>query len=413
MAVGFVKQRLVAGIGNALYELDGTGPALPAPLYTHPASSWVWTAVSEGPDAIYATGYAGTRGAIFKFDLNSDGSMPILSSATVAAELPVGEVPYTIRTYLGSYIVIGTNFGVRVGVMSDVGDIQYGPLTVETEYPVRSIVGFDRFVWATVQAHIDGYSGLVRIDLSAEVEPLRFAYANDLVCGTETAAPYMVDVFGATDRMVIGCEGAYLESATELVSEGYLTTGQIRYGTLEHKQFIGANIRGDLSNGTITVSRVDRAGTATSLLSVDSSIDLRENIGLGVTTPVESMGVKFTLHRDTGDSTLGPNLYGYQVKALPHQYGVGETLQVPLMLFDFETDENGVEDGYEGWAYDRYQLLKAVEEDGVTARFQDIRVGESLTGVIEDVRLEMTSTSAGSSTGWGGIVYVTIREVVL
>lgn len=412
VAVAWAKQRLVAGIGPAVYELAGTGPGLPVPVYTHPNAAWQWVSITDGPDAIYAAGFAGSRGAIFKFTLDDNGGMPVLDSGVVAAELPTGEIPYVIRTYLGSYFLIGTNYGVRVGVLSDNGDIQYGPLTVETVYPVRALAARDRFVWAGVQAHIDDSSGLVRIDLSAEVEPLRFAYANDLVVA-ETAPVYGVDIFGTSDMLVIGCSGAYLESENTLVSEGYLTTGQVRYDTLEYKQFIAANLRADLSAGSITVSRVDSAGTATSIITVDDTIDLRDSIGLQDTTPTDELGLKFTLHRDELDSTAGPVLNGWQLKALPHQYKLGETLRVPLMCFDFERDENGYEEGYEGWAYDRYRALKDAEANGVTVRFQDLRVDESMTVVLEDVSIRMTSPPAGTSTGWGGLIYATMRQVVL
>jgi hypothetical protein len=58
--IGWVKQRLVAGIGNKIYELvGGTPPTLPTELYEHPSTSWRWTAVAEAPQAIYAAGYAG------------------------------------------------------------------------------------------------------------------------------------------------------------------------------------------------------------------------------------------------------------------------------------------------------------------------------------------------------------------
>ncbi len=59
VVLGYPKQRLVAGIGNAIYELITGGPTLPTPLYTHPSSSWKWTGITEGPTAIYASGYNG------------------------------------------------------------------------------------------------------------------------------------------------------------------------------------------------------------------------------------------------------------------------------------------------------------------------------------------------------------------
>lgn len=405
VVVGFAKQRLVAGIGASIYELVGTGPGLPTATYTHPNSSWTWTSITEGPDAIYAAGYAGNSGAIFRFDLNTDGSMPTLTSATVAAEFPTGEVPHAILTYLGSYMAIGTSAGLRIAVLSDAGDVQYGPLTVETTHPVRALAARDRFIWAGVREHIDGNSGLVRVDLSAEVDPLRFAYANDLSV-VEAADVDSVSLFGTTDRMVIGCSGAWLEAEQDLVTSGYLVTGQVRYSTLEYKQFVSANVRADMTNGGLNVAQVDDNGTATSLLTLTSAVDPREPIGFYTSTPEVGMGLKFTLTRDVANTTAGPVVKGWQMKALPHQVELGDTFQVPMLMLNFERDPSGRQDGYETWAYDRFRSLKQIERNGTTCRFQDLAVGESLTAVIEEVRVVQTNPQ-----GWGGICLVTARQV--
>ncbi len=57
--------------------------------------------------------------------------MPTLTSGIIAAQLPSGEYPLKIESYLG-YLVIGTNKGVRVASISEgagsAGDLSYGPL---------------------------------------------------------------------------------------------------------------------------------------------------------------------------------------------------------------------------------------------------------------------------------------------
>lgn len=50
----WVKDRLVFGAGgmtsgNAIYELTGTGPALPSPIFTHRASRITWSQIVESP----------------------------------------------------------------------------------------------------------------------------------------------------------------------------------------------------------------------------------------------------------------------------------------------------------------------------------------------------------------------------
>jgi hypothetical protein len=59
VVIQWAKQRLVAGIAASVYELTGSGPTLPTPLYTHPNADWTWTSITEGPSAIYFAGYAG------------------------------------------------------------------------------------------------------------------------------------------------------------------------------------------------------------------------------------------------------------------------------------------------------------------------------------------------------------------
>jgi hypothetical protein len=95
--------------------------------------------------------------------------------------MPVGEIIHKIHYYLG-YMVIGTNKGIRVATVSDVdGSINYGPLIVETDQPVYDFCSRDHYVWAT--AGVGGYPGLIRLDLTQQIEPLVFAYANDIYYG--------------------------------------------------------------------------------------------------------------------------------------------------------------------------------------------------------------------------------------
>ena len=173
--LGWVKQRLVAGIGTSIYELTGAlgTTTLPTATYTHPNTGWEWTSISEGGSAIYAAGYAGGNGAIYKFTLSTAGVMPTLTSGIIAAQLPIGEYPNKIESYLG-YLVIGTNKGVRVAKISDTnGDLIYGPLIIEAANTGLDFAFRDRFVWVT--GKINTYAGLYRIDLGNELETLRLS----------------------------------------------------------------------------------------------------------------------------------------------------------------------------------------------------------------------------------------------
>ena len=182
--LGYVKQRLFAGVGNALYELDSTrttSAALPTVTYTQPNTSWVWSAISESGSAIYAAGYARNSSAIYKITVKDDAT---LNAATVTAELPVGEKVLSLFSYLG-FILIGTNKGARIAQQSDTaGNLVYGPLIFETSQGVNGFTAKGTYVWCASASNSN--AGLVRIDLSTEISPLRYAYASDLEQSSST-----------------------------------------------------------------------------------------------------------------------------------------------------------------------------------------------------------------------------------
>ena len=59
---------------TVIYELDpnNASGALPTAFFTHPNTSWVWSSISEGPSAIYVSGYDpnGTSSSVFKILLD-------------------------------------------------------------------------------------------------------------------------------------------------------------------------------------------------------------------------------------------------------------------------------------------------------------------------------------------------------
>jgi hypothetical protein len=160
----------------------------PAPHYIHPQTDWTWTTISEGPQAIYVGGFSRKNSSIYKItlDLTNANSLgfPELSVPSVVIDLPEGEIINTFDTYLGTYAVLCTNKGVRVGVIGNDGDISYGPLLFESE--CTDVVFRDRFAYVSTKQ--DGESGLVRIDLSQPIVPnsLIFAYAWDVCAIGET-----------------------------------------------------------------------------------------------------------------------------------------------------------------------------------------------------------------------------------
>jgi len=418
VVLAWVKQRLVAGVGAGIYELTGTkgtSRALPTATYTHPNSDWIWTSISEGGSAIYAAGYLGTNGAIYKFTLSTAGVMPTLTSGIIAAQLPSGEYPLKIESYLG-YLVIGTNKGVRVASISDTtGDLSYGPLIIEAANTGLDFAFRDRFIYVT--GTINTYAGLYRIDLGNELETLRFAYANDTYLDGATGYATSVDFVGNSDQIAFttsGSNGIAIQSTTVLAPSGYIKTGKIRYGTLEPKNFKRLIGRGTFNVGETTLSSVgtNDDGTETEYDHIVYNTDVNP---VEITTSVpadaqEFLAYKFTLARDATTTTLGPTFKGYQAKATIATPRV-RVIKFPVYCFDIETDRYNTIVGYEGRAFDRIRLLEEIEKTGDVITWQDLTTSESLQAVIEEISFTRMTPPDRRFDGFGGIIEIMIRTV--
>ena len=414
VVLSWVKQRLVAGIDASIYELTNAKSSthnLPSPAYTHPNANWVWTSISEGGSAIYAAGYAGGNGAIYKFTLSVLGVMPTLTSGIVAAQLPSGEYPHKIESYLG-YLLIGTNKGVRVATISDTnGDLSYGPLIIEAANTGLDFAFRDRFVWVT--GSINGYAGLYRIDLSNELEPLRFAHAKDTYLDGATGYATTVNFVGNSNQIAFttsGSNGIAIQSASVLSTTGSITTGYIRYGTLEPKNFKRLLARGDFNKGSVVLGTIDKNNIPYDHITYSVGVNPVEVTTSQPESAQEYVAHKFTFTRDATDTSAGPIFKGYQTKATiatPRQ----RALRFPVYCFDTETDRYNVISGYEGSALERLQILENIEEGGDVVTWQDLTTGETRQIIIEQISFTRMTPPDRRFDGFGGIIEITIRTV--
>jgi len=416
--IRYVKQRLIAAIGPSIYELNPNhgGGALPADLFTHPNSSWVWSSISEGPTAIYISGYDpnGTSSSVFKIGLDTANSnalgFPDLLTPTVVIDMPQGERINDFDVYLGAYAVLATNLGFRVGISDATGDIQYGPLLFK-DAECNAIAFRDSYAY--IATKVDGEAGLVRVDLSTTViaNALYFPWAWDLIATGTTTTASQVAFFGNSDRAAFtNGNNTWAESTTSLVASGYLRTGYIRYNTLETKIYKLLQARINTTNGGIAIDSID-------------SIDNEYNIGTfaqGTVVPEisvnypntaqEYLGFKFTMTRSATDSTKGPLFTGYQLKSLP-AVPRQRLIQYPVFCYDHESDKFSNEVGYEGSAYARLSQLESLENIGDTIRIQDFRTGEEYLGIIEEMDFINKTPEDKRFSGFGGTLLVTIRTI--
>jgi hypothetical protein len=413
----FIKDRIVLCVNNKVYEFPTNTDAFGDGnlVYTNPNTNYHYTSIAASGPAIYTVGHSGIYSTIQKYTLTTTGVMPTLTSAVVAAEFPAGEIGEKLYYYLG-YMMIGTNKGIRVANINDQdGSLSYGPLIVETSQPVYDFAARDRFVWAASGVgELDG--GLIRVDLSLEISPLRFAYANDVyVPQSEEHYTTAVAFLGSTNQISFttaynGTDGAIYLEKSELIPTGFLTTGYIRYNTLEPKNFKRLIARGDYEYGSMTLETVTADGTEYNVVTYDADVPPVE-----VTTSVpqeaqEYLAYKFLLERDADDPTRGPVMEGYQAKstiATPRQ----RVMRFPVYCYDVETDRYNVQVGYEGRAFERIAQLESVEENGDVLTWQDLTTGESRQVVIEQVSFTRLTPPDRGFTGYGGVIDITIRTV--
>jgi len=412
----FVKERIVMCADNKVYEFSASATSMPTPVYTHPASGFAYTSITASGPAIYIAGYNGIQSTISKFTLNSSGAMPTLTSATVAAELPVGEVVHKIFYYQG-LMMIGTSKGIRVANVSDSdGSISYGPLIVETSQPCYDFAARDRFVWCATG--VDGEPGLIRIDLGNEIENLRFAWANDVYYPGISGKTVTSCAFnGSTDRISFSTAYSsatngyfYTENASTLMTTGYITTGKIRYNTLENKIFKTLKFIGENAYGTVSITTIDKNSTEYTIGTFPEGIDIQETSVSYPSGSQQYISLKFILNRSATVNTQGPVFKGYQLKSLP-AVPRQRLIQYPLACFDRELDSFGVQVGHEGAAYEKLKTLEDIESAGDTIRIEDFRNDESYLGLIEEIQFINRTPTDKRFSGFGGILLVTIRTL--
>ncbi len=293
----YVKDRIVMAVNNKIFEFATNASSLPTAVYTHTSTSVVFTSITASGTAIYVSAFEGIQSYIYKFTLSTTtGSMPTLTSAITAAQMPTGEKIFKIEYYLG-YMLIGTNKGIRVATVNDDGSIIYGPLMIETSQPVYDFAFRDRFAWATTG--VAGEGGVVRIDLGNDLGGLRFAYANDLwldngVTGYVTTSCAFA---GETDRLVFVTTAVNRGTITNkaLTSNvATLTTGAAHGLEVSDSIWVEGvdstfNGKYTVTSATTTTFSYTKAATNVASTAVSSATALVNETG---TINIESSGTK-------------------------------------------------------------------------------------------------------------------------
>ena len=421
--IRWVKSRLMATVGAAVYELTGSGPTLPSPLDPGTArpSGWTWTDIAEGPAAIYVSGYVGDTSTIERIGVSATTSAVTLDVPVVVADMPRGETVLSTYSYVGSFLIVGTTLGARVALINSDGSLTLGPLVVDAG-AVDDAVAIENYVYVTVRdqgnAGDRAYrAGLYRIDLGQVLNQssLDFAHAADLVAPAGTTGDAVqVTSAGGYLYFAVDTQGVFKQQDT-FVSEGWLESGRIRLGTVENKGWRDLRLLTKSGEtGTVTgyadTSETGSPSTWTTVITADGDrTDTSGKLTAAAPAPQSNLYVAFSL-TSADSNTSSPVFIGYQVRAVPAPERT-RLLQVPVMLFDFITDRKGLRVGKRGFAWDTLQKLQDLEQSTAVVQWRDYTTGEAATAYVERVSFVRTSPPTNRASGVGGIGQVLLRLV--
>ena len=384
---------------------------------------WQWAGITEGTNAIYLGGYAGDHSSIFKLTVDNTGA---LGTIVTSATMPRGETVLSLYSYLGTFLMVGTNKGARIATLEQNGDMTYGPLVFHNENGVYDFEGRDSYIWAGNTNQVNTNSGTTRINLGQPLtligyaQPISsgvYARATDAYADGATGTVNAVRILGNDNQVAFAISGSgiWLQHPTELVESGQIRNARIRYDTMENKAWKRIRIRtsDDLAGGDIEIYKIGpTSDTVIATLYEGNSTTADIDLGDVYTTAGPDASFKLTLTRNSTDATTGPVVVGIAVKALPTPTRA-RVLQIPLFCYDKETDKTGNIIGYEGYSRERLNALETIEANGQTIILQDFNQGGEPTEVIIDqVTFTRSTPAARNYTGFGGIITLVARTVV-
>lgn len=407
--VRYAKGRLFTANGVYLYNNKASTEAPPTAVTDalntgtfFVNTGWAWTDVAEGPNAIYASGYAGDKSLIYRTGLSDNATA--LEALVVAGELPDGEVARSMCGYLGG-LLVGTDQGVRYAALDQSGNISaFGDL-IPTDSPVYCFEPQERFVWFGLTNQDSSSTGLGRIDLRTFTADLTPAWASDLYAETQGTVLSAV-TFGGRRVFTVASVGCYAEDATGYVTEGSLTTGWCSYGLPHLKTAVQLDVTTAAGAGSYAPSlATDQQSTAVVLGAELATSAVRGEQRSWSTNLVraETFEVRLSV---SGDGTDTPVIKRWVLRAEPSSVG-GRRIIVPLLLH--ENVIAGNEHRRTIRVDDERDRLIGLHEAKTVTSYQE---GASTYRVIvEDYQWVPYGKRARSRGGYDGTFVATLKEV--
>ena len=416
----FAKDRLILTSKGAIWDeappssgASSTTLAYSGALYRK-SDDYAWVSVASSPSFILIAGASATESYVYSLTLTTPTSgLPVLNSPTVAAEFPTNERVEHMGAYLGAYLALATNLGIRIGTISNTG-LTYGArLTAPKSH--GPFAAFDRFLYYPTLDAGQTRTGVTRIDLSQIDATSRAAWASDVrvpATITGTCDNLTVDATGRVvlANVAIDKRSVDLYEAEDFLEPiGFLSTADIRLGTIEKKYFDSISVRFTTGwAGDVTVTSQTDGGAAF-LVGTAGPIsgDIIE-YKINQPSAAGKIALGFTLV-STADRTEGPILESWQLRSLP-SVNRQRLIKSPLLCFDHERDSRGVQYGYIGYALARYRALEEQSRGSWPFTYQDLQTGETYRVILEAISFNQV-TAPTNASGFGGIIDLTMRVI--
>jgi hypothetical protein len=430
--IGFLKGQLLLASGGNIYQLNTTGAraALPTPVAVLPQGQYV-TSMTAGPDAVYISANDGTQGYIYKTTYSTT-TITQINGVIQIAVLPEGEQVNNIAFYVGTYLVLATEKGVRVANVTQAG-IVYGPLiftipkTVGVTNGCRGIAFFGTLAYigtySTSPQH-DGAWGTYAVDLGTINTDNVTNFSVNAYCrwnySPNTTTPVFDLTVSQSGRLLFttlnansGTQGQlWVQHATNKITQGYLQTGRCRFNTVEPKLFKYFSVRSGPLQGNISVSVIDQSNSETSYITYTPNLAPDSN-DVPISTPFgqqDWIKLKFYLNRNGSTLSQGAAMNGWQIKALP---GVTRQRMIEkwFLCFNNIQDKAGNKIGNSDYALQTLNLIRTMCQRQDTVNFQDLVNGVSTLVIVDNYQFVEMGPPGPNKENYGGYLKLDLRTV--
>jgi hypothetical protein len=432
--IGFLKGQLLLASGGNIYQLNTTGAraALPTPVAVLPQGQYV-TSMTAGPDAVYISANDGAQGYIYKTTYSTT-TITQINGVIQIAVLPEGEQVNSIAFYVGTYLVLATEKGVRIANVTQAG-IVYGPLifTIPKTVGNNTTNGCKGIVFFGTLAYIGTYStspqhdgawGTYAIDLGTINTDNVTNFSVNAYCrwnySPNTTTPVFDLTVSQSGRLLFSTLNAnsatqgqlWIQHATNRIGQGYLQTGRCRFNTVEPKLFKYFSVRSGPLQGNISVSVIDQGGGETNYITYTSSLAPNGN-DVPISFPFgqqDWIKLKFYLNRNGSTLSQGANMNGWQIKALP---GVTRQRMIEKWFSCFNNiqDKAGNRIGNNSYALDTLNLIRTMCQRQDTVNFQDLVNGVSTLVVVDNYQFVEMGPPGPDKENYGGYLKLDLRTV--